>query len=180
VAFERLIGSAVLLVALGVGAPFVAPELLRAVMPSTADTAVPVRRPAPAPDSSLSSGYGRTVALRAGPMGHFETNVVINGRSVPAVVDTGATTVAISADTARQLGVLPPQSAFVVPISTANGSLHAAPVTLSEVRVGSIAVRNVQAVVIPGKALGITLLGMTFLSRLQKFEISRGQLVLSE
>jgi aspartyl protease family protein len=184
-AMDRLIGSAVLVVAIGVAAPFLAPGLLQSVVTPVADesAATPVRRsaaPPPAAGSSPIATYGRTVALRADPMGHFETNIMINGRSVTAVVDTGATTVAISADTARQLGVHPPQSAFTLPISTANGTLRAAPVMLNEVRVGGIAVRNVQAVVVPGKALGITLLGMTFLSRLQKFEISRGQLILSE
>ena len=49
-----------------------------------------------------------------------------------------------------------------------------------EVRVGDVTVRNVPAVVIPGQALGTTLLGMSFLARLQRFEIARGELLLTE
>jgi aspartyl protease family protein len=138
-------------------------------------------RPAPPALPPRTAGSQRQVALRADPRGHFEANAVINGRSVPVIVDTGATTVAISSDTARRLGVLPDRSGYRVPISTANGTLRAAAVMLREVTVGSISIRNVEAMVIPGDALGdVGLLGMTFLSRLRKFEISQGQLLLTQ
>ena len=96
------------------------------------------------------------------------------------IVDTGATSVALSAETARRLGILPPQSAFRLLISTANGTTSAAPVVLNDVRVGGITVRNVQAVVVAGDALSVNLLGMTFLSRLSQFAVANAQLTLRE
>jgi aspartyl protease family protein len=53
-------------------------------------------------------------------------------------------------------------------------------VILNEIRLGRISIRNVEALVIPGDALAINLLGMTFLNRLTKFESAGGQLVLVE
>jgi aspartyl protease family protein len=96
------------------------------------------------------------------------------------MVDTGATAVALSAESARRLGIRPPQSAFRMPIDTANGIAYAAPVKLGEVRIGNVSVRNVEAIVVPGDALSINLLGMTFLSRLSRFEVAGGQLVLTQ
>jgi aspartyl protease family protein len=192
VALQRVIGIAVVCGGLGVAAPFVAPSLVQDALaphafnaPTSGRLAQPAGiAPAPTPSSrsidASSQTSGRTVALRADQYGQFEANAVINGVSVPVIVDTGATTVALSADTASRLGILPPQSAFRLPVSTANGTLTAAPVMLSEVRVGGIAVSNVQAVIIPGRALSVSLLGMTFLSRLQKFEIGGGQLTLRQ
>jgi len=189
VALERVIGIAVVCGGLGVAAPFVAPSLVHDALaphpfnaPTTGRLAQPAGiAPAPLPSTDASSqNSGRTVALRADQYGQFEANAVINGLSLPVIVDTGATTVALSADTATRLGIMPPQSAFRLPVSTANGTLTAAPVMLSEVRVGGISVSNVQAVIIPGRVLSVSLLGMTFLSRLQKFEIGGGQLTLRQ
>src|SRR5207248_4155533 len=126
-----------------------------------ASVAAPAPPPSRVPDSPSPSpsGSGRTVALHADKYGQFEANAVINGISLPVVVDTGATMVALSSDTARRLGIMPAQSAFRVSVSTANGTLTAAPVMLNEVRVGGIRVENVQAVIIPGGVLSVSLLG---------------------
>ena len=56
----------------------------------------------------------------------------------------------------------------------------AARATLSEVRLGNVVLRDVAAVIVPGNALPVDLLGMSFLGRLSKFEIASGQLVLSQ
>ena len=189
VAIDRYIRALVYFGALGLAAPAIAPALLRSMVLAPTG-AVPVITPAkpagqpaqrtdlPAP-ASVRSG-SRQVSLRADEQGQYEAHAVINGLTVPAIVDTGATTVAISAETARRLGVMPPQSAFRLVVSTANGVLAAAPVILREVNVGGIAVQNVDAMVIPGSALSVSLLGMTYLSRLSKFEIAGGQLTLHQ
>jgi aspartyl protease family protein len=137
---------------------------------------VELARPAAAPTRPST----HRVALRADARGHYTATATVNGRSVPVMVDTGATAVALSADSARSLGIRPPPSAFRLPVSTANGVVAAAPVTLREVRIGGVSVRNVEAIVVPGDALGINLLGMTFLSRLSRFEVADGQLVLTQ
>ncbi len=94
------------------------------------------------------------------------------------LVDTGASIVALSGDSARRLGIYPAAGDFTLVMSTANGSVAAAPVTLGEIRIGDVAVRDVPAVVFQGEALGTNLLGMTFLKRLSRFEAGGGQLVL--
>lgn len=123
---------------------------------------------------------GRRVTISADAQGHYLVYARINGRAVSAMVDTGATVVALSADTARRLGIIPPRSAYTRPVATANGVVEAAPATLREIRIGRIVVRNVEALVIPGDALTVDLLGMSFLGRLQKFESSGGRLVLMQ
>ena len=65
-------------------------------------------------------------------------------------------------------------------MSTANGSVNAAPVTLREVRIDRIVLRDVDAVVLPQGRLSGSLLGMSFLRRLASFEVSKGRLVLTQ
>ena len=155
-------------------APSFGPRLLatyfRADQAATATTAPATIRP-------LSP---REVAIGSDPRGHFVTDAVIEGRSVEVMVDTGATTVALTMKTARSLGLNLAPADYTARIATANGIVAAAPVTLHEVRVGAIAVRDVAAVVVEGDALGINLLGMTFLRHLSRFESAGGQLVLTE
>lgn len=140
--------------------------------PVVADRSSAVEKPA------QPRTFGRRLALEADPRGLFLTNAVVNGRSIEVMVDTGATVVAINAETARRLGFFLTQRDFTVPISTANGTIHAAPVKLAEVKLGGISVRNVDAAVLPGEVLPVNLLGMSFLKRLSKFALTGDQLVL--
>ena len=94
------------------------------------------------------------------------------------MVDTGATTVALTEATARRLGIRPARSDYRYPVSTANGVVMVALVTLDEVKVGGIGIRDVEATVIPGDALATNLLDMSFLARLSRFEMAGSQLVL--
>lgn len=180
----RVAAFAVVLSALAVAAPSVAPGLLSAVLhgsdapaPSAAAPALPVQPAALPAAPRLDS---RRVALAANAEGHFVAEAVIDGRTVPVMVDTGATTVALTDKTARRLGIYPPSAAYTERLATANGVILAARVTLDEVHVGNVALRGVTAVIVPGNALPVDLLGMSFLSRLSKFEIAAGQLVLSQ
>ena len=122
----------------------------------------------------------RKVAIPADASTHYIADAVVNGHTIRVVVDTGATDVALTQESARRLGIKPAESEFTTLISTANGVVGAAPVVLSEIRLGAIAVRNVPAIVVPGDALAVNLLGMSFLSRLHKFEVGGGQLVLTQ
>jgi aspartyl protease family protein len=63
---------------------------------------------------------------------------------------------------------------------TANGSVRAAPALLDKVEVGDLIVRDVAAVILPDGALSDNLLGLSFLSRLRRFEYSDGRLVLEQ
>ena len=122
----------------------------------------------------------RSVEIRANRSGHFETRVHINGRAVDVMVDTGATVVALTWEDARAAGIHVRASDFTNKVSTANGDTLMAPVILDSVSIEDITVRNVRAVVAEMGKMQTTLLGMSFLSRLGKAEMSSGILVLRE
>ena len=130
------------------------------------------------PRSLASSGEG--VELRADRSGHFAANLEINGRPVEALVDTGATIVMLTYEDAQRAGVFLRDRDFTMQMQTANGIAKAAPVTLERVSIGSITVRNVQAGVGEPGLLRTNLLGMSFLKRLNKFEIRSGTLILQD
>ncbi len=122
----------------------------------------------------------RTVHLRAGPHGHFYSRIHVNGRAVEAMVDTGASIVALTYEDAISAGVTVRDPDFTYRVSTANGIARVAIVTLDTVSIDDIRVRNVRAAVAePGK-LTKSLLGMSFLGQLRRTEMSRGVLVLEE
>ena len=81
---------------------------------------------------------------------------------------------------AARLGIHPAQRDYTAKVSTANGVVFAAPIELARVEVGGITVRNVAAVVLPDEALPQNLLGMSFLSRLRRYEVADGRLVLEQ
>lgn len=122
----------------------------------------------------------RVVELRAGMHGHYVASAEMNGRLVNVMVDTGASMVALTYEDARTIGLLVRDSDFTHRVSTANGFGRIAPVTIDRISIGNITVRNVRgAVMEPGK-LGTTLLGMSFLGRLQRVDMRAGTLVLHE
>jgi aspartyl protease family protein len=123
---------------------------------------------------------GRTVELRAGAHGHYFASVEINGRPVDVMVDSGASIVALSYDDARRAGVYVRERDYTQRVSTANGLARVAPVVLERVSIGGITVRNVAAAVGEPGSLATSLLGMSFLGRLQRVEMRAGTLVLQE
>lgn len=108
---------------------------------------------------------GREVVLVAGQGGHFFAPGAINGRAVNFMVDTGATSIAMSQADAQRIG-LDLRSARQGLASTANGTVPVFAVTLNTVRLGDVEVANVQAVVMPA-AMPYILLGNSFLGRFQ-------------
>ena len=106
---------------------------------------------------------GREIVLVAGPGGHFITGGAINGQSVSFLVDTGATTIALSQAEAARIG-LDLSNGRRGLTSTANGVVPVIGVTLSSVRVGEVEVINVPAAVIPA-SMPHVLLGNSFLTR---------------
>jgi aspartyl protease family protein len=131
-----------------------------------------------ADSSDKSSGGG--VELRAGRAGHFETSAEVNGRSIEVLVDTGATLVALTFEDAERAGIYVKDADFTQQSQTANGLAKFAPVVLDRVSIGDITVRNVRASVAEPGRLHVTLLGMTFLSKLSRTEMRGGTLVLYE
>lgn len=110
--------------------------------------------------------------------GHVETHAGIDGRDMPVLVDTGASAVILRESDARRAGYSFQNADFTVPVNTANGQTHFAAITLREVELGSIRVRNVQALVGRDDELGTNLLGMSFLGRLDSFRFEGRELIL--
>ena len=111
---------------------------------------------------------GQTV-LTMGSGGHYTGTFKMNGKPVEAMVDTGASTVAINVSTARRLGFSPAALDFRYNVNTANGSIKAAHVVLDRVEIGSIRVKEVDAFVLSDEALTSTLVGMSFMSKLKSY-----------
>lgn len=129
----------------------------------------------------LLPGYaarqGEAVILTAGEGGHFRVRARVNGRLIPFLVDTGATDVVLSPRDAERVGFNLGDLAFTRQYRTANGTVMGAPVTLDSISFGGLEVQNVRASV-NGAALGTSLLGMSFLSRLRSFKVEQGQMIL--
>ena len=109
--------------------------------------------------------------------GHYWAEGQVNGHTVRFLVDTGATAVALTAEDARRLGFEPRDLNYTFKVATANGAQRAAEVRLATVSVAGAQVNDVDALVIE-KGLPASLLGMTYLGRLSRFEATRTSLIL--
>lgn len=119
------------------------------------------------------------VVLRRADDGHFHADVEVNGATIRMLADTGATAIALSESDARRAGIDVDSLNYTMIVSTANGETTAAPVTLREVRIGSIVRRDVRAAVSRGLTSG-SLLGMSFFNTLSRFTIEADELVLKD
>lgn len=118
--------------------------------------------------------------LKANGNGHFVTSISVNGSTLTALIDTGASAVAMSYEDAETSGIDIRDLDFNVPVNTANGQVKAARVTIDKVEVDGVRVENVDGLVLPRGALQGTLLGMSFLGRLRSFKVEDGVLYLRD
>jgi aspartyl protease family protein len=134
-----------------------------------------------APVQAASEAYAnsRTMVLKANEGGHFEVDARVDGRRLAFMVDTGASQIALRESDAARLGFHPTPRDYSIKISTANGVARAALVQLRMVEVGNIVVRDLPALVSPDSALGVNLLGMSFLSRV-RWSHERGKLIIEQ
>ena len=107
----------------------------------------------------------RRLTISKGAAGHYWVTGLVNGYSVPFMVDTGATTIAMNAQQAQRLGIDFKSKGSPVMVSTASGTEKAWRVYLNSVKLGSIEVLGVDAMVLDGEFPRDVLLGMSFLSR---------------
>ena len=123
---------------------------------------------------TLSRDYGsgsfaepekRRLTISKGVGGHYLITGLVNGNTVPFMVDTGATTIAMNSIQARRLGIDFKSKGTPVRVSTASGTEKAWLVYLNSVKLGSIEVLGVDAMVLDGEFPRDVLLGMSFLSR---------------
>jgi aspartyl protease family protein len=122
----------------------------------------------------------RSISIARDGRGHFQTEGRIDGQRIGFMVDTGASVVALNESSAARLGVRPSQNDYTTTVTTANGKLKAARTQLAMVDIGGLIVRDVDAMVLPDEALSENLLGLSFLSKLTRFEFSNGRMVLEQ
>jgi aspartyl protease family protein len=143
---------------------------------------------------AVASNQGRTGVMSDAPAsagrrhhsipkdarGHFSTDGRVEGRRIGFMVDTGASVIALTESSAALVGIRPSRSDYNAPVSTANGVVKGARARLSSVDIGGLEVRDVEAMVLPDNVLSENLLGLSYLSRLKRFEYSGGKLLLEQ
>jgi aspartyl protease family protein len=123
---------------------------------------------------------GRTLSIPRDARGHFQTEGRIEGQRISFMVDTGASMIALNEKSAARFGLRPSRGDYTTTVSTANGTIKAARTRLAMVELGGLVVRDVDAMVLPDEALSENLLGLSFLSKLKRFEYAGGRLVLEQ
>jgi aspartyl protease family protein len=134
----------------------------------------------PAAPAQPEVADSRAVVVQRGPNGHFQVQGRVDGRLINFLIDTGASVIALNESDAAMLGIHPAQSEYTALVKTANGVARAAPTELDLVEIDDLMVRDVDAMVMPDGALSDNLLGMSFLNKLRRFEVSNGRMVLEQ
>ena len=122
----------------------------------------------------------RSLSIPRDSRGHFQTEGRIDGQRVGFMVDTGASVIALNETSAARFGLRPSRGDYNATVTTANGTIKAARTRLAMVDVGGLVVRDVDAMVLPDEALSENLLGLSFLSKLKRFEYANGKMVLEQ
>lgn len=120
---------------------------------------------------------GGRIEIPVGRDGHFHLTAELNGEPVRFVVDTGASSIALSRQDARRIGIDPEGLAYIGSAMTANGQVQTAPVSIGELAIGDIVDRNVRAWVVDGDMPG-SLLGMSYLRTFARVSFEGDLLVL--
>ena len=149
----------------------------RAVETHTASQAAVVQ-PTYEPREPISSD--RSLMLEADRQGHFQVEGRVDGTYLDFLVDTGASLIVLRESAAAQAGIRPQPRDYTATAVTANGKIKAARATIERIEVGGITVYDVSAMVLPDEALAKNLLGVSFLSRLKRYEYANGRLVLEQ
>jgi len=130
--------------------------------------------------ATVAQAGSRTISIPRDGRGHFATEVRIDGQRIPFMIDTGASVVALTESSAARFGLRPARGEYRATVTTANGTVKGAPTRIAMLEVGGLIVRDVDAMVLPDEALSENLLGLSFLSRLKRFEYANGKMVLEQ
>ena len=120
----------------------------------------------------------RAVQIPRGQSGEFALQARINGVAAPMVIDTGATSVVLTYETAKAAGLPLELLEYDVDVETAAGHTRAARLTLDRLAIGKLVERSVPALVVPHGQMKTNLLGMSFLDRLESWEVRADRLML--
>ena len=135
-------------------------------------------RAMPAPQAAQPAKPLSELVLQAGPHGHFMVDAVVNGKTVSFLVDTGASAIYLTPDDAVRLGWTPQRLTFSERYYSAGGELRAAPVTLRSLRIGALELFDLPASV-GEQPSAVSLLGITFLKRLDSYQVRGDTLILA-
>jgi aspartyl protease family protein len=141
--------------------------------------AEPILAAASGPTASAPRvSYGREVRLPAGENHQYFVTAAVNRRPASFLVDTGASYVALRESDAYAAKIRVTRADYKYPVRTANGETNAAMVDIDVIEIDGIRVDGVKAFILPDEQLGVNLLGMSFLSKLESVEQRGGELVL--
>ncbi len=121
---------------------------------------------------------GRLVEIARGRAGDFSIAVQINGARIPMVLDSGASAVVLTQEAAKAAGLPLEVLHYDINVDTANGHARAASVTIDRIAVGGIVERSVAALIAQPGQLKTSLLGMSFLNRLESWEVRGDKLMM--
>ncbi len=125
-----------------------------------------------------ASSKGQTVEIARSRGGDFSVRAQVNGARVSMMLDSGASTVVLTQEAAKAAGLPLEVLQYTTSVETANGRTRAAPVTLDRLTIGNIVERSVPALIAQPGQLKSNLLGMTFLNRLESWEVRGDKLLL--
>ena len=121
---------------------------------------------------------GRIVEIARGGAGEFGVTTQVNGGTIPMILDTGASAVVLTQEAAKAAGLPLEVLNYNVTVDTANGRTRAAAVTLDRIGVGGLIERSVPALIAQPGQLRTSLLGMSFLNRLESWEVRGDKLIM--
>jgi len=130
--------------------------------PAPASATTPARKALPT--ETVAQAGSRSLSIPRDVRGHFATEGRIDGQRIAFMVDTGASVIALNESSAARFGLRPARGDYKATVTTANGTVKAAPARLAMVDIGGVVVRDVEAMVLPDDALSENLLGLSITS----------------
>ena len=150
-------------------------DKMTAATPASAHAAVRT-----ASSETVGQAGGRSLSIPRDSRGQFLAEGRIDGQRIGFMVDTGASVVALNETSAARFGLRPSRGDYNAAVTTANGTVKAARTRIAMLELGGLIVRDVDAMVLPDEALSENLLGLSFLSKLRRFEYANGRMVLEQ
>jgi aspartyl protease family protein len=114
---------------------------------------------------------GSETVLRMSRDGHFWVDASVGDRQARFLIDSGATTTALSLDGAARLGIDVDRTGRSLVVMTANGPQDAWPARIDRIALGNIVMEDLP-VLVSDMPEGVNLLGMNWLSRLESWQVN--------
>lgn len=177
-------GAIALVISVGIGVGLLAPALKTVPAPASTSAAAPmpvppaaaIAAPAILPIAAPAPVTGAETVIPQADNGHYYATAEINGAPIRFMIDTGASTVALTIDDARRIGIAVDPAAFQIVGQGASGDVRGQPVMFDAVSLEGKRAEGVRGAVLEG--LTVSLLGQSYLSRLAKVEIANGAMTL--